>query len=196
MSGELLMRILVLAVLILSLTSVNGAAAARWSLGANLGVTWLSIPNHEDYTLVSAPSQGLGTVLGTPGIRIGLAPYDSRSEIFFDTGFMRISTSPSSATVLQFTGNYQYSLSKGSTHPYVTAGVGLSWLSNDQVFFYQNDDVAPMVGGGVGIRHRLHHGFGTLRAEARYDRFAAEDAVYFRESDMWALKLGFDMWGN
>lgn len=192
-----MVRVLVLAVLVVAL-SVTDASAARWSLGMNLGFNVLSFDdNPNDYTLIGVPSQNFLTLLGTPGFRFGIAPEAAPYEVFFDTGFSRAALKDASFSTFQLDANFQYNFSNGSTHPYVAAGAGL-WRIHDDDFLFGSDHAAgPTFGVGVGVRHRLHHGFGTLRAEARYDRLLADqDETFFLDANSFALKLGFDLWGN
>jgi hypothetical protein len=191
------MRALVLAFLLVTASS-SEAAAARWSLGTNLGVTFLSYDDTDnDYTLIGVPSQGFLTLLPPPGLRFGIAPQGSPAEFFFDTGFMNANLNGNSFTVFQLSGNVQYNFSNGTTHPYVAAGAGLSRISDDDFLFSSEDAIAPTFGAGLGVRHRLSHGFGTLRAEIRYDRLVADsDEIFFADGNSIALKLGFDVWGN
>ena len=191
------MRALVLSILVLALSS-NAAAAARVSLGTNLGVTFLRYDDVDlDYTLIGVPSQGVLTLLPPPGLRIGIAPADSPLEFFFDTGLMRASFEDGSFSVFQLGANVQYDFANGGTHPYVAAGLGLERASSDDFLFSNDDAVAPTFGVGLGVRHRLKHGFGTLRAELRYDRLVADsDENFFLDGNSIALKLGFDAWMN
>ena len=191
------MRVLVLAVLVVSLSATE-ASAAHWSLGTNLGVTVFSFDQNEnDYSLVGVPSQGFLTLLGPPGLRFGIAPEGSAFEVFFDTGLSRAALKDASFSTFQLSANLQYNFSNGSTHPYVDVGAGLSRISDNDFVFTNQHAAAPTFGAGFGVRHRLHHGYGTLRAEVRYDRLVADqDETFFLDGNSFALKLGFDVWGN
>jgi hypothetical protein len=191
------MRVLALSVLALAL-SANGVAAARVSLGTNLGVTFLSYDDvDENYVLISGPSQGILTLLPPPGLRVGIAPEGSPVEVFFETGFMSANLDQVSFSVLQLGANVQYDFANGETHPYLAVGVGMERASSDDFLFSNDDAVGPTFGVGLGVRHRLKHGFGAIRGELRYDRLMADsDEVFFLDGNSIALKLGFDLWMN
>jgi hypothetical protein len=191
------MRVLGLAVLVVGLSATE-ASAAHWSLGTNLGVTVLSFDQNEnDYSLVGVPSQGFLTLLGPPGLRFGIAPEGSAFEVFFDSGLSRAALKDASFSTFQLSANLQYNFANGSTHPYIAVGAGLSRISDDDFLFSSTHEVAPTFGAGLGVRHRLHHGYGTLRAEVHYDRLVADqDELFFLDGNAITLKLGFDLWGN
>lgn len=191
------MRVLVLSVMLLAL-SANGADAARCSLGANLGVTFFSFDESEsNYLLVGLPSQGFLTILPPPGFRLGIAPQESPVEFFLDMGFLSADLDGASFTAFQLGGNVQYNFSNAPTHPYVTVGAGMSRVGSEDFLFSNEHAVAPTFGAGLGLRHRLSHGFGTLRAEIRYDRLVEDaDGIFFSDGNSIALKLGFDVWVN
>jgi len=164
----------------------------------NLGFTALSFDQNEnDYTLVGVPSQGFLTLLGAPGLRIGIAPGDARAEIFFDTGFSRAALKDASFSTFQLSANFQYNFSNASTHPFIDVGAGVSRISDNDFAFTNDHAAAPTFGAGLGVRHRLHHGYGTVRAEVRYDRLVADSGeTFFLDGNSFGLKLGFDVWGN
>lgn len=148
-------------------------------------------------TSCGAPAQSFLTLLGTPGLRLGIAPETAPYELFFDTGFSHVSLNDASFSAFQLSANFQYNFNNGSTHPYVAAGAGLSRINDDDFFYSRGHETAPTFGAGLGVRHRLHHGYGKLRAEVRYDRLVASHAEnYFLDGYSVALKLGFDVWGN
>ena len=124
-------------------------------------------------TSCGAPAQSFLTLLGTPGLRLGIAPETAPYELFFDQLQQRLDSSVR------------------------RAGAGLSRINDHDFLYSRGHETAPTFGGGLGVRHRLHHGYGTLRAEVRYDRLVASQAEnYFLDGNSVALKLGFDVWGN
>lgn len=208
------MRIWACAVAVLLLaSSAVPASALNWSIGGNLGMIWDSpsdkdkdfnedgVNEIESRTIFAWPFAGT-----MPGLRVGFTGASPQHEIYFDTG-LNYTTEKDIGTTRAFTGtaNYQYNFgSSGSMAPYLTGGVGLISAGLKDETISPAFDVGAMsvvYGGGVGIRHKMGNGNGTLRAEVRFDRVSeGTDTVggskylVIPESSLVTLKLGFDLW--
>jgi hypothetical protein len=181
--------------LLLVVTAVP-ARALNWSLGANLGLSIISPDNGDNVTMFSWPSGGLLTLFTTPGLRVGFTGQNPQHEIYIDTGLSLISSNGASLNTLQMSGNYQYNFgSSGNLSPYLTAGVGFASYSESDGGSISA--ISPMLGGGLGLRHKMGNGHGTLRAEARLDHLnEGEDSgfVVISAANTFGIKLGFDLW--
>jgi hypothetical protein len=187
----MLKKLLVLSALTLAV-AVAPAAAMNWSIGANLGAQFAS-PTDDNIDNASA--------IGWPqgGLRVGFVGENPVHEVYLDTELDIFSQGDFSANDFGVMANYQYNFgSQGSTAPYVTGGVGVGFSSID--FGTPGSDVsasAVVFGGGVGLRHKMGNGHGTLRGEVRYDRQGkGEDGnvVVIEEAGIIGIKLGFDLW--
>jgi hypothetical protein len=171
---------LVFAVLGLLLTPA-WAHAAHMSLGGNFSFVQLS-QGSENSTVVAFPSDVLVGIV--PGFRIGAVGARGMDEGFLDLGVVSIEEEHFTALTL----NYQRHLTRGATAPFLTAGWGV--YRND--FSGAGSDTQTLVGGGLGVTHRLAHGQGALRAEIHVDSLEQSS-----ENDALVsvgLKLGFDLY--
>ena len=179
------------------------ANAINWSVGANLGFDIFSPSSRygeDNITEFAWPSSGV-----TPGLRFGFTREKPNHEVFLDTG-LKYSSTKNAKTNRAFTAtaNYQYNFSKGgSAAPYLTAGGGLELVGEKDETDPDNvsdvSAISGVFGGGVGVRHKMGNGHGTLRAEVRFDRLtegADQDQVIIREANIFSIKFGFDLWGN
>ena len=200
-----------IAALLLIAASAVPASAVNWSIGANLGANVI-LPedtdvdgdgikdNLQNTTEFAWPHSGL-----TPGLRVGFTGANPQHEFYFDTGLFMSSTKDGISTSdFSASANYQYNFgSSGSVAPYFTVGAGLLF---DR---FKNDTPPPpsvelsatsgIFGGGLGIRHKMGNGHGTLRAEVRYDRITEgkdQNIPIIIESNIVGFKLGFDLWDN
>jgi opacity protein-like surface antigen len=177
------------------------ASALNWSAGANLGFDVLSPSSKydaESTTEFSLPSSG-----ATPGLRFGFTGTNPEHEVYVDLG-LQYSSTKNTITQRAFTGaaNYQYNFKmSGAVSPYVTAGAGFVLVGEkderDPDFVTDLSASSAVFGGGVGIRHKMGNGHGTLRAEARFDRLTeGTDDIFILipEANVFGLKLGFDLW--
>jgi len=186
------------AALVLMVVTVVPAQAMNWSLGANLGYSMISpaYTGAEKTNLFGWPSSTNGV---TPGLRIGFTGENPQHEFYFDTGLSITSTTGISSRDFIATANYQYNFgASGSVAPYLTAGGGLL-LTGGKIEALDIDYSATsaVLGGGVGIRHKMGNGHGTLRAEARFDRTTEgkdNDELIIPKANVFGLKLGFDLW--
>lgn len=183
------MRYLVLAAIVSLGLFQAPQASANWSLGTNLGVSFVSPDGGDNYTVASWPSSA---ELVTPGLRVGFAGTKSPHEGYLETGFLLISDG-GTLHVLELSGNYQYSFKpEGKTSPYLTAGVGLVNVDNSFT-----GATSAMFGGGLGIWCRVGADHGRVRAEVRYDRVSEGDdsgTPVIDKAGMVGIKLGFDLW--
>jgi len=195
------------AALLLVAASAVPAHAMNWSIGANLGANIIlpqdtdingdgikdDLENSVDFAW---PQNGL-----TPGLRFGFVGENPQHEFFFDTGLFLTSSKNSSFSQFSASANYQYNFGgTGSVSPYVTFGAGfLIQRSKDETVLPNIDlsGTGGVFGGGLGIRHRMGNGHGTMRAEVRFDRTTeGKDGtvIIFPASNIIGFKLGFDLW--
>jgi hypothetical protein len=193
----------VVAVLLLASSAVP-ASALNWSAGANLGIAFDS---PTDDALESTTTFGWPFSGTMPGLRFGFTGASPTHEFYIDTG-LNYSSTKDVTTTRSFigTGNYQYNFgSSGNLSPYLTAGAGFVMVGfKDET---DPDDVldisanSAIFGGGVGIRHKMGNGHGTMRAEVRYDRttegkdeIGGVEIPIIPETSIITLKFGFDLW--
>lgn len=196
------------AALLLMVASAVPARAMNWSIGANLGAS-IILPedtdvngdgikdNLENEVDFAWPQNGL-----IPGLRVGFAGENPKHEFFFDTGLFLASTKNASFSQFSGTANYQYNFGggTGSVSPYFTAGGGLLVeRSKDKTPppTVELSGTAGIFGAGLGIRHKMGNGHGTLRGEVRFDRTTeAKDTgiLIFPAANIISFKLGFDLW--
>ena len=192
----------VVAVLLLASTAMP-AHAMNWSVGANLGLAFDS-PTDDDLestTTFAWPFSGT-----MPGLRFGFAGTGPH-EFYLDTG-LNYSSTKDVTTVRSFvaTANYQYNFgSSGNLSPYLTGGAGFVMTGfKDET---DPDDVLDLsangavFGAGVGIRHKMGNGNGTMRAEVRFDRvtegtdeIGGVEIPLIPETSVFTIKFGFDLW--
>lgn len=174
------------------------ASALNWSLGMNLGYQNLDIDGTEDNVNVFAWPNGSLLEAGgfAPGLRIGFVGDSPVHEIYLDNALTIFSTGDFSLRSFANTVNYQWNMpTETANNFFVTGGLGLAFLSASN-----GSDVSstsPIFGGGVGVRHRMNHGHGALRAEIRFDRYVeGTDGgfVVVPETNAISIKLGFDLW--
>ncbi len=159
--------------------------AMTWTIGPGIGFDVYSASG-ESFLVVAAPS-GTDILFGgfRPGLRIGAWDVNLRNQVFTDVSFMSYSGSGLTLHAFSGTFNYAYAFKSGSS-PYLTAGIGFANFGGDG-----SSDTATMFGVGVGGRHRLSHGHGGIRIEARYDR---ADAPQFVEPiNIVGVRFGFDL---
>src|SRR5262245_14363784 len=169
-----------LAVLGLALAPACAHAAAHVSLGGNLSFVQLS-QGSENSTTLQVPNDVLFGV--QPGIRLGFPGNRGMDDVYFDLGFVSIEHENFGA----FTLNYQRNLVHAVTVPYLTVGAGIF-----QRDFGGNGEAHAMVGGGLGIVHRLSQRQGALRAEFHVD--AVDRSPETDPLVSLGLKAGFDLY--
>lgn len=183
------------------------ASAMNWSLGANLGLSIVSPDSKydvEDRTIFgwpSAPDFAFDSPLA--GIRVGFTGEQPAHEIYVDSGvsYASVKDAGSQRSVV-ITANYQYNFGTGSVAPYLTAGAGfvlggLKIESSDPTVAVDVSGTGAIFGGGVGLRHKMGNGHGTMRGEVRFDRTTEGkdgDIPVIFESNVFGIKLGFDLW--
>jgi hypothetical protein len=183
------------AVAALMAVSAVPASALHWSLGANLGAQFVNPDPGEDFSVFSWPN----TLM--PGIRVGFTGENPQHEFYLDTGLMLLSAEDFSSRSFVTTGNYQYNFaSQSSNNFYLTGGGGFAVEGSTidtPVGEIEESATSFLWGGGVGIRHKMGNGHGTLRAEVRYDMIGEgeDDGIsVIPESSVFGIKLGFDLW--
>jgi len=78
------------------------------------------------------------------------------------------------------------------TSPYVGVAAGWHHLNFGQAL--GGAFTRPLVGGFLGVRHRVSAGHGMIRAEFRYDHFTEQNTSFFvLPKDMVGVRLGFDL---
>ena len=193
------MRRLPIVLLVLAVLMPATAHAANWGLGANLGLQAFQTEDVEDFSVISWPATDL-----LPGLRVNFAGENSPHEFHIDTQL--ILSSGGSESSRDFIAQFGYmfvfpSSTNLSTYLTGAAGAVFSGLDiSDPVLGDINASTASATfGGGIGLRHRMGNGHGTVRAEVRYDRYTkGEDQgfILVPEGNAFALKLGFDLWDS
>src|SRR5262245_4385383 len=164
----------------LMLVAAPASGEKHASLGVNLGVVSLSTEN-ESEMLVSIPNDVLFGI--QPGLRIGFLSEDGVEDFYFDTGLMVVSSS----NVWALTANYQRNLTRSATAPYLTVGAGFRTYSDGY-----GQETGPLVGGGLGVIHRVADDHGTLRLELRLD--VLDEPGLSSALESFGVKAGFDVW--
>jgi len=168
-------------------------AFANWSLGSNLGLSFMSPKDEDHVTTVGLPSGAGFFPVVQPGLRIGFKGEESALEGYFDTGFALIHQGGATAHAVEATANFQDSFRpENDSSLYLTAGAGVVNADNSL-----ESATSFTFGGGLGIWHRVEHDHGRIRAEVRYDRLTKGDdhgAIVISEAGIVGLKLGFDLW--
>jgi Outer membrane protein beta-barrel domain len=167
------------------------AHAGTWSLGTNLGISFVQPEDTDNQTNIAWPASA---ELFQPGIRIGYAKEQSPHEFYADTGLLDAN---GDFHTFLLTGNYQYNFaSQTSTNFYLTGGLGLANVGFD-VGPTDVGATSLLFGVGGGARFRVSDGHGTIRAEVRYDRVTEGDdegVEVIDEAGIFAFKFGFDLW--
>jgi hypothetical protein len=190
------MKKLTFAVLALSVLLCGSARAEGGGMffGTSLGVTHFIPEDGDGLTAATWPSQA-GFYLPTfmPGLRVGgFLDEAHQQSLYLDTGLFYATSDGNSLMNLQGLLAYEFAFGDQPTVPIVNVGVGVLHVGDD------DDSYNSMViGGGLGLRHRLAHGHGALRAEVHVDRqFEAEDNGHTVLPALTAVgaKLGFDVY--
>jgi len=183
-------------VLFALLVATPASAAAQWSLGSNLGVSFFEPEDGEGSTVIGFPG-AVGSL--QPGLRIGRAQEFSKHEFFTDLGLLMSSGGAISADAFEMTLNYQYNFSDERSGPYLTAGGGVYNTSFEVEVLDATIDygaTSAVFGFGGGLRTKLGDS-GTLRFEGRYD-FVGEgkddDVVVQPSGSALGFRFGFDVW--
>lgn len=188
------MRVLALAAVVFFGLLHASQAFAIWSLGSNLGLTYMDPKSTaEQVTTLGVPS-GAGVIpVVQPGLRVGFKGEDSALEGYLDMGFALVHSGGSTDHALAATANFQDSFRpENDTSAYLTAGAGITNL--DSGIYSATSFV---FGGGLGLWHKVGNDHGRVRMEVRYDRLTkGEDnhVAVIDEADILGLKLGFDLW--
>jgi hypothetical protein len=190
---------ILLSMVALLVVSAAPAFAMRWSVGANLGLSVFSPSEDADpgVTTIAWPGSGM-----MPGMRVGFAGENPQHEFFIDTA-LDLTSIEDVVSTRDFivTGNYQYNFpSQSNLGFYVTGGAGFDLIGAKDESPGGTAEISAtsaIFGGGVGLRHKMGNGHGTMRAEVRYDRISeGEDSgvIVIPEGGAFGVKLGFDLW--
>src|SRR5262249_40226781 len=141
----------------------TAAQAVTWQIGPSVGVDVFR--QHESTVGVVAAPLGADVLTGglRPGIRVGAWDAGMRHEFFLDTSALLLSGNDVLWTTSN-TLNYAYGFDPGGGF-YVTGGGGLAVFSSS----VSETETVKIYGVGLGARHRLKHGHGSVRFEARLD---------------------------
>jgi hypothetical protein len=168
------------------LAAAHPSGAATWSIGPSIAFEVMS-SGGEVLAMIAAPSGTDLTTFGAkPGLRLGVTGESQQHQLFFDTGLLVVSGSGGTLHVVSGTVNYAYFFRPGSS-PYVTAGFGGSNLGFDTY-----SEGLTYYGLGLGGRHRLGHGHGAIRVEARFDRATSAEA-FTDALHIVGVRVGFDL---
>jgi hypothetical protein len=183
-------------------TSTSTGAKSNWSLGANFGMSFVDPELGSNSTVLAWPADGSATAY-QPGIRVGYTKEKTPSEFYVDTGLAYMTGGGFPSTSFELTANYQYNFNSKqpkSLNPYLTGGFGMVSASYDYDVGSGPDGAGAtslIYGLGVGLRHRISDGHGTIRAEFRFDHLTEGDdtgLVIIDSSNIIGIKLGFDIW--
>ena len=177
-----------LAMFVLSSVLLAASSASAVSIGTNLGFTHYLPSSGDGLSMLAVPNVG-AYGLFAPGLRI-TQPLgtDGRQSIYFDGGLTYMSASSNNVHIVSLMAGYQFAFSEAESAPYVTVGVGLNSGGGTGVSSITN----AVLGGGVGVRHRLPHGKGALRAELHVDHELDSQNSDASLTGI-GLKLGFDL---
>jgi hypothetical protein len=106
-------------------------------------------------------------------------------DFYFDTGFVVLESS----SLWSLTVNYQRNLMHSTTAPYLTIGGGFRTESTDG----GGGNTGTLVGGGLGVIHRLADDHGALRLELRLD-VLNDSTLSSSHLESIGVKAGFDVW--
>ncbi|MFN8586356.1 MAG: outer membrane beta-barrel protein [Candidatus Eisenbacteria bacterium] len=185
-------------VLLLGLAAALAPVSARaerapWSLGSNLGVSFIA-PDHGAHVTTWALPGSVNGML--PGLRLGRALAHPNAEAFLDAGLLYSTSDGAHQSGLALTGNYQWNFSPSADWtPYADLGLGLAHTS------YEIGDVSASgtslrLGVGGGARWKAGDS-GTLRLGVRWDhdsRASDSGVVVNPGGSVITIKAGFDLW--
>src|SRR5207247_5696699 len=117
------MRLKVVGIVFALSAFVAPAHAGNWSIGANLGVSFVSPDGGDMVTVIGWPSgSGVIPIAASPGLRVGFVGANPEHEFYVDTGLQIITGSASTLRSAQTTGNSKYNFTSScSTAPHLTA---------------------------------------------------------------------------
>ena len=176
---------LVLMVLVLA----TSPASAQVFVGPNLEWNYWSFPNPDSN--VSGGVLSIGGYYLNPGLRLGYLLAGGALAASADAGVQveNLGDLRYRNVIVEPALSYAF-LSERATSPYLGFAAGWHYLA-----LGLSDNVTrPLVGGFVGIRHRVSAGHGIIRAEFRYDHFTQKDTKGFvLPENMVGLRLGCDL---
>lgn len=181
-------RAMIAATLVLA-TALAEPASANWSVGTNLGLSVVTEEGSDNLVLISVPS-GAQLIYPTvqPGLRISSVDESGGTEFFVDAALASFHAG-GGATSFAATLNLLHPFSRSAeVTQYVTVGGGVM-----HVGFSEGGANNPIIGGGLGVRGRVPHGHGTLRAELRAD-YVPGSQDGFPRMIVYGMKFGFDLW--
>jgi len=178
------MRKFILCLSISGVVFATAARAATWQVGPSIGVDLTT--RYGSYAGVIGAPLGADLITGglRPGLRVGAWDSHLRHELFLDTSFQMLSGSSVLWTTSN-TLNYAYAFDSGPAW-YATAGGGFAIASGNET----DTRSTLLYGLGFGRRHRLNHGHGSVRVEARYDGSETRHAGHLTTL---SLRLGWDL---
>lgn len=166
------------------------AQARAVSLGANFGVSMFMPRSGGHVIVIAAPGGALLTPTFQPGLRLGSVSETVGVEFFVDAALAHTSYSEGTGlTTFSATANVLKPFAGNETStPFVTLGGGVLHSNYDG-----DSDDNLIVGGGVGVRHRVRDGHGALRGEFRAD-YVPENGRGSQALMVYGIKFGFDLW--
>lgn len=196
-----MIRTVQLAILVLSLAG-NRAANAEVALGASFGYTHLSYPAtpHFRNDILGIPGS---EEWGQPGIRVGYLAPGRLWDLNADVGLVharRNGTGTNELTVEALPQLQVNARGWGGASPFVNGGVGVVHETVLTAYGSPITATRPVYGAGMGVRKAVSEGHGFVRVELRYDhlpervtKLNAFDSFTFLATDMFSVKLGFDL---
>jgi hypothetical protein len=186
--------VFVLASVILSLAG-RSVAHAGVVLGASFGYTHFSYPDVPEIgnDVIGIPSS---EEWGQPGVRVGYVAPGGRWDLNADVGLVfRSGTIGGDETSVEVLPQFQVNAgARRGFIPFVNGGVGIAY----QTAPIPSNSISatrPVYGAGAGVRESVSDGHGFVRLELRYDHVpkSEEGTLTFFATDMFSIKLGFDL---
>ena len=187
-----------LACLALALAAALAPAPARadraaWSLGSNLGVSFIAPDRGAHVTTWALPGSVAGML---PGLRLGRALAHPNAEAFVDAGLLYSTSDGARQSGLALTGNWQWNFAPAAAWtPYADLGIGLAHTSYD-IGAVSASGTSLRLGVGGGARWKAGDA-GTLRLGVRWDhdsRATDSGVVVNPGGSVITFKAGFDLW--
>jgi hypothetical protein len=161
-------------------------ASAQVFVGPNLEWSYWSLP--DPFSEDSGDVLSIGGFYLSPGLRLGYLFLGGTLMVSADAGVQsqRLGSFKYTSIIVEPGIAYAF-LSERATSPYIGVSSGWHHLS-------LGDLTRPVIGGALGIRHRVAAGHGFIRGELRYDHFTKKDTkgVLLPENIV-GLRVGCDL---
>ena len=169
-------------------TSGFGACSASAQVFVGPNVEWSHWNFAEPNRDFSGNVLGVGGFYLSPGLRVGYLLPGRSLVVSADAGIQSEDLGSLDYTSVIVEPGLAYAfISELATSPYIGVSYGWHHLS-------LGDVTRAVVGGTVGVRHRVAAGHGFVRGEFRYDHFIETDTKGFiLPEDIFGLRVGVDL---